>query len=214
MKLIIKAILITLSICIFLLFLICIYNFYRNVSDKNIFCKKPTLGYEMQSFSPSKLQPLDNIYRFSYHFFLYIHDFTYKFSRPKQVFCKGSPSKACPSFYLHPKLNIGIVSIFTDKGLKRFRLQNIPLRKWNHIALCVNEGEVDIYLNGLLAVTGVLGANPQVNSESLNIGERGGFSGLICRLCYSPKYLNASIINVLSKYRPSCNQKYFASLTR
>ena len=90
-----------------------------------------------------------------------------------------------------------------------FLVRNIDVRKWCHIAICVKDGEADIYYKGKLQTTGVLGEFCKINGEPLYVGRDGGFSGLIYRLSYTPHFLKPSEVLKLASINPPTNKKYF-----
>ena len=97
----------------------------------------------------------------------------------------------------------------TGKGMASFLVRNIDVRKWCHIAICVKDGEVDIYYKGKLQTTGILGDICKINGEPLYAGRDGGFSGLIYRLSYTPHFLTPSEVLKLASINPPTNKKYF-----
>jgi hypothetical protein len=214
MKFLVKKILLaTFSLLvIFIVILTLFYYYYNKRKHIVIFCKKPTLGYERKILESPLLKPVDNIYRFSYCFFIYLQDYNYRFNSVKPVFVKGSKNNACPAFYLAKNINSGIITINTDKGIKRLSICDIPLRKWVHIAFCVNNGEIDLYRDGKLVKSSVLGGNCKINSQPIILSDKGGFSGLIYKLTYNPKYLNHIEIKHISQDKPPINKKYFLNL--
>ena len=122
----------------------------------------------------------------------------------------GDKDYACPSFWLDSKINDGIFNIMTGNGMKSFRLKNIDVRRWCHIAICVREGEADLYYKGKLAYTGILGDYCKINEDSLYIGRNGGFDGLLYRLQYTPDFLTPQQVANFASKSPPINKKYFS----
>jgi len=89
--------------------------------------------------------------------------------------------------------------IHFDKNGNReiFRLENIQLQKWNHIALNLYNGTMDIFYNGQL-VKSQPGVVPWIDVTSLlTIGSDNGISGGICNMTFFNKPLNYSQIYYL-----------------
>lgn len=200
------------SIVVIVIIVITVIMFRRrkHQSLRPVFCTSPTLCKSAQTFPPDKLIPLGSVYSFSYHFFIYINNYTYQYGALKEVFSKGDKDYACPSFWLDSKINDGIFNIMTGNGMKSFRLKNIDVRRWCHIAICVREGEADLYYKGKLAYTGILGDYCKINEDSLYIGRNGGFDGLLYRLQYTPDFLTPQQVANFASKSPPINKKYFS----
>lgn len=82
-------------------------------------------------------------------------------------------------------------TIHFDKNAEKeiFRLENIQLQKWNHIALNLYNGTMDIFYNGQL-VKSVPGVVPWIDvSNFLTIGSNNGISGGVCNMTFFDKPL-------------------------
>uniref|UniRef100_A0A6C0E830 Uncharacterized protein n=1 Tax=viral metagenome TaxID=1070528 RepID=A0A6C0E830_9ZZZZ len=81
--------------------------------------------------------------------------------------------------------------IYLDKNANKeiFRLENIQLQKWNHIALNLYNGTMDIFYNGQL-VKSQPGVVPWIDVSSfLTIGSNNGISGGVCNMTFFNKPL-------------------------
>lgn len=81
--------------------------------------------------------------------------------------------------------------IHFDKNAEKeiFRLENIQLQKWNHIALNLYNGTMDIFYNGQL-VKSQPGVVPWIDVSSfLTIGSNNGISGGVCNMTFFNKPL-------------------------
>ncbi len=204
-----KFIMVTLIILIIIIIAVVIYRKIRKSKTKPVFLKTPTTGKESFTLPSNNIKPGSNNYSCSFHVFIYIQDFDYRYGSLKTVFTKGEPDYACPGLYLAPKINNAIVKIYTDQGMKTFTVPDLEVKKWVHIAICLKGGEVDLYYQGKLVITGLLGNNCKLNNESINIGGEGGFNGLLYQLNYNPDFLSAKQIAKLAKKKPPVNAKYF-----
>jgi len=89
--------------------------------------------------------------------------------------------------------------IHFDKNANKeiFRLENIQLQKWNHIALNLYNGTMDIFYNGQL-VKSQPGVVPWIDVSSfLTIGSNNGISGGICNMTFFNKPLTYTQIYYL-----------------
>ena len=94
--------------------------------------------------------------------------------------------------------------------MKTYVIPDIEIKKWCHITISVKDGEVDIYYQGKLVVTGILGDFCKINGDPITIGRDGGFYGLIYNLSYTPDFLSPLEVSKLAKKRPPTNTKYFS----
>jgi hypothetical protein len=89
--------------------------------------------------------------------------------------------------------------IHFDKNAEKeiFRLENIQLQKWNHIALNLYNGTMDIFYNGQL-VKSQPGVVPWIDVSSfLTIGSNNGISGGVCNMTFFNKPLTYTQIYYL-----------------
>jgi hypothetical protein len=89
--------------------------------------------------------------------------------------------------------------IHFDKNANKeiFRLENIQLQKWNHIALNLYNGTMDIFYNGQL-VKSQPGVVPWIDVSSfLTIGSNNGISGGVCNMTFFDKPLTYTQIYYL-----------------
>ena len=90
-----------------------------------------------------------------------------------------------PGLYLAPNKNelVVIMNTFTTIN-EEVRIPNIPLNKWIHIVIRVENSNLDIYINGSLTKRHVLGNVAKQNYGNVNVGLNGGFNGFISNLKY------------------------------
>ena len=109
-------------------------------------------------------------------------------------------------------------SIEDDSGVSVY-VKNMPLKRWTHIGIVVNEQTVEIYVDGLLHSTTLLTNLIRENTGHLYLGQRGGFDGQLTQLRYFNKPLNhSSIIDITRKgpqpfMLPSADIKFRVSLS-
>tara|TARA_B110000967_G_scaffold208360_1_gene260284 strand:- start:1581 stop:2513 length:933 start_codon:yes stop_codon:yes gene_type:complete len=88
-------------------------------------------------------------------------------------------------------------------------IDNIPMRKWIHVAIRIEQKNLDTYINGILTKRRVLPSLPRQNYGDVYIGQKGsdkddfGFSGELSSLRYFNSALNPIEINNIVKVGPN-----------
>ena len=90
-----------------------------------------------------------------------------------------------PGLYLSPNKNelVVIMNTFTTIN-EEVRIENIPLNKWLHVIIRIENTNLDVYINGSLAKRHVLGNVAKQNYGNVNVGMNGGFTGFLSNLRY------------------------------
>jgi len=83
---------------------------------------------------------------------------------------------------------------------------NIPLRKWFHLAVRVQNTLLDVYVNGVMSGRKLCSEVPKQNYEDVNIGSNGGFSGNLSNLVYYSRAVNVFELNNILLYGPNLTQ--------
>jgi len=77
-------------------------------------------------------------------------------------------------------------------------ISGVPMNKWFHLALRMENKVMDAYINGTVFSRALLQAVPKQNYYNVNVGQNGGFAGNISNLRYYnyalPAYHLASIV--------------------
>ena len=144
---------------------------------------------------------------FTYTSWLLIQNMEYKVGEWKHVFHKGNktsfPNRA-PGVWIHPNNNALRIYMNTyENPLEYIDLDNIPVRKWFHIAISLNHKYLDIYFNGQLRKRKELDSLPRQNYGDFWAGLFGGFEGYISRLQYHRKALDYKEIENIVREGPS-----------
>ena len=133
----IKIVLIILGIIVVLYVLYKLAEYLMSLEEKEPFLIKGEWdGYtENDKISGKKLLMSDIGHKQSFQFWIYIEDYTYKFSKPKHIFHVGSEDGkiASPSVWLFPKtsdLSIRFDS-YNDLSDVTETISGIPCQKWN-----------------------------------------------------------------------------------
>ena len=82
-------------------------------------------------------------------------------------------------------------------------VSGIPLQKWFHVALRLQNTILDMYINGTLSKRTVLPEVPKQNYADVYVCGNGGFPGALSNLRYYPYAMNVFEINAVSWYGPN-----------
>jgi hypothetical protein len=74
-------------------------------------------------------------------------------------------------------------------------ISGVPMNKWFHLALRMENKVLDAYVNGTVYSRAILSSVPKQNYYSVNVGQNGGFNGSISNLRYFDYALTAPAIN-------------------
>lgn len=126
---------------------------------------------------------------FTYAFWIFIEDWSYKYGQWKHILHKGNSSawpNRAPGIWLHPRENSMRFYMNTYNSIagNYIDIQNIPLNKWFHIVFSVNQLTMDVYVNGNLRKSLKFTSLPKQNYGDLFIMSFRGFDGYLSRLCY------------------------------
>lgn len=144
---------------------------------------------------------------FSYSFWMMVDNFTYKSGEWKHIFHKGNntgyPNRA-PGVYLHPDKNIMRVYMNSYEDILDYvDIENIPLRKWMCVAICLNQNNLDVYINGQLRKRHKLNGLARQNFGDVWINLFGGFEGYMSNFRYYRHALNYKEIESIVRGGPS-----------
>lgn len=96
-------------------------------------------------------------------------------------------------------------TLVSDDKNDTITINNIPIKKWFHLAIRVKNTVMDVYVNGVIAQRQVLSNLPKQNYESVYVAQQGGFTGSISNLRYYQYALNVFEINNIVNYGPNMN---------
>jgi hypothetical protein len=95
---------------------------------------------------------------------------------------------------LYKDISNNIIQLNKSSSREFFKIKDIKLQKWNHVALNLYNGTMDIFYNGQL-VKSQPGVVPYINmSDTLSIGDNNGINGGVCNVTFFNKPLNYSQI--------------------
>jgi hypothetical protein len=155
---------------------------------------------------------------FTYSVWMMIDNLKYMRGQYRHVFHKGNddinfdnkknmglnfPNNA-PGLYIHPTKNTLVVIMNTFKTInEKIEVDNIPLNKWINVIIRVENKNVDIYINGNIAVRHKLSSVPKQNYGDVFVNMNGGYSGYLSKLRYYNHGLNISQIHNIIRKGPS-----------
>lgn len=85
-------------------------------------------------------------------------------------------------------------------------ITNIPLRKWFHVAVRIQNNLVDVYVNGTMAGRKTFANTLKQNYDNILVGYNNGFNGNLSNLLYSNHALSIFDLNNLLLKGPSLVQ--------
>jgi hypothetical protein len=155
---------------------------------------------------------------FTWSFWIYLNDLGNDNSKYQHIFNKGdnnfdkttaiSTINNSPGVYLGPNNNSLLVILDTVNSTdtnNRIDIENIPIRKWAHVAIRIKNTILDVYVNGIVSNRLVLLNVPKQNYNNINLFQNGGFNGKLSNLRYYSRALNVFEINAIVLYGPNLN---------
>lgn len=143
---------------------------------------------------------------FSWSLWMYINDIS-KSQRYSNVFNKGNASyredgiatvNNGPGLYIDNETN-DLVIVMNTVDVNNYEeiivVKDIPLRKWFHCVIRIENTALDVYINGAIVSRAVLQDVPKQNYQDLHICKNGGFNGNIADLQYFDRAISIFQIN-------------------
>jgi hypothetical protein len=84
-----------------------------------------------------------------------------------------------------------------------FDISNVPMKKWVHIAIRVQNKIMDLYVNGIVTSRNVFVNIPKQNYSDITVCGNGGFNGKLSNLRYFAHALNVLEINSILAQGPN-----------
>ena len=143
---------------------------------------------------------------FSWSLWMYINDTNDKI-KYSHVFNKGNATfddngvasvNNGPGLYIENENNNLVVVMNTvdvNNPIETLVVKDIPLRKWFHCVIRIENTELDVYINGAIVARAQLQDVPKQNYENVNICKNGGFNGNLADLQYFNKAISIFQIN-------------------
>tara|TARA_B100000524_G_scaffold337744_2_gene228647 strand:- start:4575 stop:5195 length:621 start_codon:yes stop_codon:yes gene_type:complete len=126
----------------------------------------------------------------TFSFWMYINDWDYKYNKEKIIIKKGKFELG-----LRKRTNNIYLQIPTINGLEIMEFKNLPLQKWLHVVLIINNRDVEMWFNGELYASKFLKFIPKyLEKEDTYICPDGGFSGFTANIYHYNYPLNFNLI--------------------
>lgn len=143
---------------------------------------------------------------FSWSLWIYIND-TSKTPRYSHIFNKGNATfdndgvasvNNGPGLYIdndNHDLIVVMNTVDVNNPIDTLVVKDVPLRKWFHCVIRIENTDLDVYINGSIVARGQMQDVPKQNYENVNICKNGGFNGNIADLQYYDKAISIFQIN-------------------
>lgn len=153
---------------------------------------------------------------FSYSLWLIIDDIAQQSTKYEHIFHKGTSRlldnniakvSQMPGLYIDRGNNNLVLLVNTfNNVVETVTVTGVPLNKWMNVIIRVENRNVDIYVNGTIAVRHTLTSVPKQNYDDLYMSLNGGFSGQMSDMWYYNRGLSASEIVNITNNGPDLTQ--------
>lgn len=157
---------------------------------------------------------------FTWSTWLYISDLGNQEKKYQHIFSKGdglfdpetnrATVNNSPGIYLEPMTNNLLIVMSTveyEDTNNSIVIETVPLKKWFHVALRLQNKILDVYVNGVIAKRLIFNYVPKQNYSDIYINQNGGFNGFISNLRYFNHALNIFELNSIVKKGPNLNRE-------
>lgn len=180
-----------------------------------IFTQNPGLS---NSIPIMRSKNQDKGIEFTYTVWIFINDLPLKKGGAyKHIFHKGSgpgdsigsaneathsqgiygPNHA-PGLYISPDSNSLVVVMNTFKNIvEKVEINDIPLNKWINVAIRVEGKNMDVYINGTIALRHVFASIPKQNYGNVYVNMESGFDGFLSDLWYHDYALSGTEVDAI-----------------
>ena len=186
-----------------------IYKFRQSrifINNGDTICPKTSLIIPAEKFHKSKNE-LGGV-EFSWTFWMYIEDWSFKYGQWKHILHKGNSSSwpnRAPGIWLHPRENTMRFYMNTYNSISGnyIDIPSIPLKKWFHVVFNVNQITMDVHINGTLRKSFKFTSLPRQNFGDVFVMAFRGFDGYLSRLTYYNYSIPYSEIEFLYNQGPN-----------
>ena len=187
-------------------------EFIRYIHDAKVYKKVSN------SSIPSSAQGNE----YNINFWIYINDYTYRYSDMKCIMNKGEvgyEDLSNPGIWLLPNTNTFRVQVGLETGVDKCTpgltsedeneavdvcdIEDIPLQRWLNFNVSLYNSSLDIFMNGKLHKSCHLKGFPKVNNGHMHICNNGGFNGFISNVKFTNKALPLNTIEGIYKSGPT-----------
>lgn len=176
-----------------------VWNYiFNDTTSKNLITM--TEGSKLKKINAEDLPGNKGSNDFTYSFWIYINDWNSKYGQKKTIIERKNGNDKGPEIYLgeHKNdLNV-VITTYSETGGstgndQRIVLENIPVQRFTHLVVTVNNNAVDMYLDGKLVKTHILDNPPRIDKvadQAIYVNKNRGFSGYLAKLKYYSRALN------------------------
>jgi Concanavalin A-like lectin/glucanases superfamily len=197
------------NLVLFVVILILVIIVYQYVTKDTNTLAGLSSGKQSQDIKSSALAGDGTSVNFAYSIWINISDWNYRYGENKTIFGRyanpaagvyqsssgDSSNVACPELYLGSTQNNIILrmNVSSDANAQETcQVSNIPIQTWTNIIVSVYNRTLDMYLDGKLVKTCILGGVPNITpviGKDVYVTPGGGFSGWTSNF----QYFNNSI---------------------
>lgn len=137
---------------------------------------------------------------YTFSVWIYVNTWSYKYGKQKTILRRGTAEQPMPEIFLKGNTNDLQINLATyadgssgsSAGTPDYcHVKNIPLQKWVHILMSVNNRTNDVYIDGKLVSTCMLqGVAMNDKNASMTLCPDEGFSGYTSKLRYYARAVN------------------------
>ena len=158
---------------------------------------------------------------FTWSSWIYINDLNKSNDKYQHIFSKGDGQfdsvtniasvNNAPGMYVSPMTNklhiimdaVKAHDMESSANPNVIDIDNIPLKKWVHVAIRAMNTKVDVYVNGIIASRLEMLDTPKQNYGDVFVCQNGGFIGKLSALRYYNRALNIFEINKIVSSGPN-----------
>lgn len=153
---------------------------------------------------------------FTWSTWLYLSDLGKTEGKFQHIFSKGdgvvstetsiSTVNNGPGLYISPmdnKLHIIMNTVSPTDENTTIDIDNMPINKWFHVAMRLQNTVLDVYVNGIVVNRLLLSNTPKQNYGNIYVCQNGGFFGKLSNLRYYSRALNVFEINSIVSSGPN-----------
>ena len=173
-------------------------------------------------YKPSQMvlsSPLKGL-SFSTSFWIFLKDWNYRYLMDKVIFMKGSTDVIGGTIGLKCGLGESMNDLYVSMPVygstapEKISYEDLPLQKWIHVCIVLENRTLDLWLNGRLYNSKHLPNLPKIKEkEKVTFCPDGGFSGYISRVYHYPYALGKGAVISLYKSGP-VNRNKLAQLLK
>jgi hypothetical protein len=175
----------TTIIMLVVIFVLMYMVYYYFTSSKSMLLSSINSATQTTTISPGSLETSSQkgSVNFSYAIWFNINDWNANYGNIKTLFRRDNDSS--PNVYFSATTNDLNIDISGNSGITTCTVRNIPIQKWVNLLISVYGKSLDVYVNGKLVKTCILGDVPKVNPASpVFITPDGGFNGWVTQFQY------------------------------